>query len=169
MGSLQDLAGWYILVSPRKWPASHALRLKGGLVATQDQLQKSPCEKPTFRKKTFPEKITQNKESEMSDKVSSLAEVIKARRPDRFQDTDSASLDLYRAGNEISDSLVIDKSQSSSAVNIGGGIKMQLQDTIYSHFPKQPQLKSLSERYYEEGINVVVFPEPLPEALSKDK
>ncbi|CAB4427626.1 unnamed protein product [Rhizophagus irregularis] len=40
----------------------------GGLVATQDQLQKSPCEKPTFRKKTFPEKITQNKESEMSDK-----------------------------------------------------------------------------------------------------
>jgi len=104
-----------------------------------------------------------------NNRVSSLAEAIKTRRPDRFQDTDSTSLDLYRAGNEISDNLVIDKSQSSSAVNIGGGIKMQLQDTIYSHFPKQPQLKSPSEHYYEEGINVVVFPEPLPEALSKDK
>ncbi|CAB5210386.1 unnamed protein product [Rhizophagus irregularis] len=52
----------------RTWPDGIYWSVRGGLVATQDQLQKSPCEKPTFRKKTFPEKITQNKESEMSDK-----------------------------------------------------------------------------------------------------
>ena len=103
-----------------------------------------------------------------NNRVSSLAEAIKTRRPDRFQDIDSTSLDLYKAG-VISGSLAIPKSQNSSAVKIEGGTKMQLQDRIYSHFPKQPQLKSLSERCYEEGINAVVLPEPLPEALSKDK
>ena len=106
-----------------------------------------------------------------NNRVSSLAEAIKTRRPDRFQDIDSASLDLYKAGvGELSGSLAIHKSyENSSAVNIEGGTKMELQDRIYSHFSKQPQLKYPGERYYEQGINVVVHPEPLPEALSKDK
>ena len=102
-----------------------------------------------------------------NNRVSSLAEAIKTRRPDRFQDIDSTSLDLYKAG-VISGSLAIPKSQNSSAVKIEGGTKMQLQDRIYSHFPKQPQLKFPGERN-EQGINVVVHPEPLPEAISKDK
>ncbi|CAI2193947.1 10113_t:CDS:2 [Funneliformis geosporum] len=103
-----------------------------------------------------------------NNRVSSLADAIKTRCPDRFQDIDSTSLDLYKAG-VISGSLAIPKSEYSSAVKIEGGTKMQLQDRIYSHFPKQPQLKYPSERYHEQGINVVVHPEPLPEALSKDK
>jgi hypothetical protein len=34
-----------------------------------------------------------------NNRVSSLAEAIKTRRPDRFQDIDSTSLDLYKAGS----------------------------------------------------------------------
>jgi hypothetical protein len=105
-----------------------------------------------------------------NNRVSSLAEAIKTRRPDRFQDIDSTSLDLYKAGvGALSGSMAILKSESSSAVIVEGGTKMELQDRIYSHFSKQPQLKYPGERYHEQGINVVVHPEPLPEALSKDK
>ena len=105
-----------------------------------------------------------------NNRVSSLAEAIKTRRPDRFQDIDSTSLDLYKAGvGALSGSMAILKSENSSAVIIEGGTKMELQDRIYSHFSKQPQLKYPGEHYHEQGINVVVHPEPLPEALIKDK
>ncbi|CAI2199863.1 14436_t:CDS:1, partial [Funneliformis geosporum] len=105
-----------------------------------------------------------------NNRVSSLAEAIKTRRPDRFQDIDSTSLDLYKAGvGTLSGSIAIHKSQNSSTVKIEGGTKMELQDRIYSYFSKQPQLKYPGERYHEQGINVVVHPEPLPEALIKDK
>jgi hypothetical protein len=104
-----------------------------------------------------------------NNRVSSLAEAIKTRRPDWFQDIDSTSLDLYKAGvGMLSGSVVIHKSQNSSAVKIEGGTKMELQDKIYSHFSKQPQLK-FPGQHYEQGINVIVHPEPLPEVLSKDK
>src|SRR3954469_1330722 len=81
-----------------------------------------------------------------NNRVSSLTEAIKTCRPDRFQDIDSTSLDLYKAGM-LSGSVVIDKAQNSSSVKIEGGIKMELQDRIYSHFPKQPQLKYPGEHY----------------------
>src|SRR3954453_113243 len=102
-----------------------------------------------------------------NNRVFSLMKAIKTCRPDQFQDIDSTSLDLYKVGM-LSGSVVIHKAQNSSAVKIEGRTKMELQDKIYSHFPKQPQLKFLGERY-EQEINVVVYSEPLPEVLSKDK
>src|SRR4051812_7293430 len=102
-----------------------------------------------------------------NNRVSFLTEAIKTRRPDQFQDIDSTSLDLYKAGM-LSGSVVIHKAQNSSSVKIEGRTKMELQDRIYSHFPKQPQLKYPGE-HYEQGINVVVHPELLPVVLIKDK
>src|SRR5947207_11568082 len=72
-----------------------------------------------------------------NNRVSSLTEAIRTRHPDQFQDIDLTSLDLYKAGM-ISDSVVIHSSSNSSALEIGGAIRMELRDKIYSHFSKQP-------------------------------
>ncbi|CAB4482028.1 unnamed protein product [Rhizophagus irregularis] len=137
---------------------------------------------PTFRKK-LSRKITQNKESKMSDKtkesdktktpdkldkflaVSSLAEAIRTRRLDRFQDIDSTNLALYRVAF-IADSVIINSLRNISEFEVEGAIRMEPQDTIFTHFPIQPQ------RIFggEKGINVIVYPpaERVPEVLSKD-
>src|SRR5947207_9437700 len=81
-----------------------------------------------------------------NNRVSSLAKAIRTRRPDRFQDIDSTSLDLYKAGM-MSDIVVIHSSSNSSALEIGSTIRMELRDKIYSHFSKQPQLKFFSKHY----------------------
>src|SRR6266542_2487516 len=99
-----------------------------------------------------------------NNRVSSLAEAIRTRRLDRFQDIDSTSLALYKVGF-ISDGVVIHNLSNNEYFEVDGAIRMEPQDKIFSHFPIQPQ------QIYggEKGINVIVYPptETVPEILSK--
>ncbi|PKK55697.1 hypothetical protein RhiirC2_703690 [Rhizophagus irregularis] len=100
-----------------------------------------------------------------NNRVSSLAEAIRTRRPDRFQYIDSTNLALYRVAF-IADSVIINSLRNISEFEVEGAIRMEPQDTIFTHFPIQPQ------RIFggEKGINVIVYPpaERVPEVLSKD-
>ena len=97
--------------------------------------------------------------------VSSLAEEIRNRHLDRFQDIDSTNLALYRVVF-IADSVVIHNLSNNEYFEVEGAERMEPQDTIFTHFPIQPQ------RIFggEKGINVIVYPpaERVPEVLSKD-
>ncbi|GBC03290.1 hypothetical protein RclHR1_05050015 [Rhizophagus clarus] len=97
-----------------------------------------------------------------NNRVSSLAEAIGTRRLDRFQDIDSTSLALYRVAF-IADSVIINSLRNISEFEVEGAIRMEPQDTIFTHFPIQPQ------RIFggEKGINVIVYPpaERVPEAV----
>ncbi|PKY53493.1 hypothetical protein RhiirA4_499144 [Rhizophagus irregularis] len=88
-----------------------------------------------------------------NNRVSSLAEAIRTRRLDRFQDIDSTSLALYKVGF-ISDSVVIHDLSNNEYFEVEGAERMELQDKIFTHFPMQPQ------QIYggEKGINVIVYP-----------
>ena len=98
-------------------------------------------------------------------RVSSLAEVIRTHRLDPFQDIDSTNLALYRVAF-IADSVIINSLRNISEFEVEGAIRMEPQDTIFTHFPIQPQRIFGSEK----GINVIVYPpaERMPEVLSKD-
>ncbi|CAG8648162.1 5266_t:CDS:2 [Funneliformis caledonium] len=65
-----------------------------------------------------------------------------------------------------SDSVIINDLRNISEFEVEGAIRMEPQDTIFTHFPIQPQ------RIFggEKGINVIVYPpaERVPEVLSKD-
>ncbi|CAI2191918.1 19399_t:CDS:2, partial [Funneliformis geosporum] len=98
-------------------------------------------------------------------RVSSLAEAIRNRRLDRFQDIDLNELALYRV-DFISDSVVIQTLRNNEVFEVEGAVRMELQDRIFNHFSTQPQ------RIYsgEKKINVIVYPptETVPDILSKD-
>ncbi|PKY33544.1 hypothetical protein RhiirB3_420587 [Rhizophagus irregularis] len=100
-----------------------------------------------------------------NNRVSSLAEAIRTHRLDQFQDIDSTNLALYRVAF-IADSVIINSLRNISEFEVKGAIRMEPQDTIFTHFPIQPQ------RIFggEKGINVIVYPpaERVPEVLSKD-
>ena len=81
-------------------------------------------------------------------RVSSLAEAIRNRRLDRFQDIDSTRLALYKVGF-ICNSVVIHNLSNNEYYEVKGAERMEPQ--IFSHFPIQPQLKFSGE----EGINVI--------------
>jgi hypothetical protein len=85
-----------------------------------------------------------------NNRVPSLAEAIRNRRLDRFQEIDSTSLALYKVGF-VAYSVIINTLRNNNVFIVEGAIEMRLQDTIYSHFPTQPQ------RIFsgEEGINVI--------------
>ena len=72
-----------------------------------------------------------------NNRVSSLAEAIRTRRLDRFQDIDSTRLALYKVGF-VSDSVVIHNLSNNEYFEVDGAIRMEPQDTIFSHFPTQP-------------------------------
>ena len=88
-----------------------------------------------------------------NNRVSSLAEAIRTRRLDRFQDIDSTRLALYKVGF-ISDSVVIHNLSNNEYFEVDGAIRMEPQDTMFSHFPTQPKLIYGGEK----GINVIVYP-----------
>ncbi|SRR2546423_12940634 len=100
-----------------------------------------------------------------NNRVSTLANVIRNRRLDRFQNIDSTKLVLYKVGF-MADSVVKLALKNNNVFIVEGSVEMGLQDTVFSHFPEQPQ------RIYsgEKGINVIVYPptERVPEVLSKD-
>jgi len=98
-------------------------------------------------------------------RVSSLANEIRNCRLDRFQDIDSSSLALYRVAF-IADSVIINNLRNINEFEVEGAIRMEPQDTIFTHFPIQPQHIFGGEK----GINVIVYPpaERVPEVLSKD-
>ncbi|CAB5128017.1 unnamed protein product [Rhizophagus irregularis] len=74
-----DISQWTVDQIHNNWGyiKGNVLCLKGGLVATQDQLQKSPCEKQDIKHVM----LTQNKESKMSDKTK---ESDKTKTPDKL-------------------------------------------------------------------------------------
>ncbi|CAG8774427.1 649_t:CDS:1, partial [Funneliformis caledonium] len=86
-------------------------------------------------------------------RVSFLAEAIRNRRLDRFQDIDLTSLALYKIGF-IFDSVIIHKLSNNEYFEVDGAERMEAQDKIFSHFPIQPQ------QIYggEKGINVILYP-----------
>ena len=69
-----------------------------------------------------------------NNRVTSLAEAIKTRRLDRFQDIDSTRLALYKVGF-ISDSVVIHNLSNNEYFEVEGAERMKPQDRIFSHFP----------------------------------
>ncbi|GBC33644.2 hypothetical protein GLOIN_2v1690975 [Rhizophagus irregularis DAOM 181602=DAOM 197198] len=73
-----------------------------------------------------------------NNRVSSLAEVIRICHLDRFQDIDSTNVALYRV-TFIADSVIINSLRNISEFEVKGAIRMELQDTIFTHFPIQPQ------------------------------
>jgi len=73
-----------------------------------------------------------------NNRVSSLAEAIRTRRLDQFQDIDSTNLALYRVAF-IADSVIINSLRNISEFEVEGAIRMEPQDTIFTHFPIQPQ------------------------------
>jgi hypothetical protein len=85
--------------------------------------------------------------------VSSLAEAIRNRRLDRFQEIDSASLALYKVGL-VANSVIINALRNNNVFIVEGSIGMGLQDTICSHLPTQPQRIFSGEK----GINSIVYP-----------
>ena len=100
-----------------------------------------------------------------NNRVSSLAEAIRTCRLDRFQDIDSTNLALYRI-TFIADSVVIHNLNNNEYFEVESAERMELQDTIFTHFPIQPQRIFSSEK----RINVIVYSpaERIPEVLSKD-
>ena len=103
-----------------------------------------------FRKTRWPIRLISNANN---NRVSSLTEAIKTRRPDRFQDIDSTRLALYKV-TFISDSVVIHNLSNNSAFEVDGAIRMEPQDKIFTHFPIQPQRIFSGEM----GISVIVYP-----------
>ena len=87
-----------------------------------------------------------------NNRVSSLAEAIRTCRLDRFQDIDSTNLALYRVAF-IADSVIINSLRNISEFEVEGAIRMEPQDTIFTHFPIQPQCIFGGEK----GINVIVY------------
>ena len=100
-----------------------------------------------------------------NNRVSSLAEVIRTRRLDQFQDIDSTNLALYRVAF-IADSVIINSLKNISEFKVEDTIKMELQNIIFTHFSIQPQCIFGGEK----GINIIVYllAERMPEVLSKD-
>ncbi|EXX71177.1 hypothetical protein GLOIN_2v1557263 [Rhizophagus irregularis DAOM 181602=DAOM 197198] len=100
-----------------------------------------------------------------NNKVSSLVKAIRTYCLDRFQDIDSTNLALYRV-TFIADSVIINSLRNISEFEVESAIRMELQDTIFTHFPIQPQCIFGGEK----GINVIVYPsaERVLEVLSKD-
>ncbi|POG65322.1 hypothetical protein GLOIN_2v1667810 [Rhizophagus irregularis DAOM 181602=DAOM 197198] len=115
-----------------------------------------------------------------NNRVSSLTKAIRTCHLDRFQDIDLTILisrieflnydrhltnsALYRVAS-IADSIIIND-LNISEFEIEGAIRMELQDTIFTHFPIQLQRIFGSEK----KINVIVYPpaERMPEVLNKD-
>ncbi|GBC19412.2 hypothetical protein GLOIN_2v1557277 [Rhizophagus irregularis DAOM 181602=DAOM 197198] len=73
-----------------------------------------------------------------NNKVSSLVKAIRTYCLDRFQDIDSTNLALYRV-TFIADSVIINSLRNISEFEVESAIRMELQDTIFTHFPIQPQ------------------------------
>ncbi|RIA89106.1 hypothetical protein C1645_825350 [Glomus cerebriforme] len=98
-------------------------------------------------------------------RVSSLIEIIRTHHLDQFQNIDSTNLALYRVVF-IADSVIINSLRNISKFEVEGTIRMEPQDTIFTHFPIQPQCIFGSEK----RINVIVYPsaERVSEVLSKD-
>jgi hypothetical protein len=89
-----------------------------------------------------------------NNQVSSLANAIRNRRLNLFQDIDSSRLVLYKARDSMSDNaIILDLRNNNVAVLVGTEL-MNPQDTIYSYFPTQPQPIYAGEK----GINVIVYP-----------
>ncbi|PKC59422.1 hypothetical protein RhiirA1_426961 [Rhizophagus irregularis] len=88
-----------------------------------------------------------------NNRVSFLTEVIRICHLDRFQDIDSTNVALYRV-TFIADSVIINSLKNISEFEVKGAIRMELQDTIFTHFPIQPQ------RIFggEKRINVIMYP-----------
>ncbi|PKY16231.1 hypothetical protein RhiirB3_402654 [Rhizophagus irregularis] len=80
-----------------------------------------------------------------NNRVSSLAEAIRTRRLDRFQDIDSTNLALYRVAF-IADSVIINSLRNISEFEVEGAIRMEPQDTIFTHFPIQPNVSLVVKR-----------------------
>ncbi|RHZ82910.1 hypothetical protein Glove_103g255 [Diversispora epigaea] len=83
--------------------------------------------------------------------VSSLGPVIGNARLDKFQDTDPSKFVLHKV-EFVADSVIINNLKNDNKTKLG--VKMKLQDTIFSHFPTQPQPIYSGEK----GINVIVYP-----------
>src|SRR2546421_3499863 len=89
-----------------------------------------------------------------NNRVSSLAEAIRNRRLDLFQDIDSSRLVLYKVRDSMSDNAIILDLRNNNVAILNGTVLMNPQNTIYSYFPTQPQPIYAGEK----GINVIVYP-----------
>ena len=100
-----------------------------------------------------------------NNRVFSLAEAIRTCCLNWFQDINSTNLALYRV-IFIADSVVIHNLSNNEYFEVESAERMELQDTIFTHFPIQPQRIFSSEK----RINVIVYSpaERIPEVLSKD-
>src|SRR5216110_3104946 len=87
-----------------------------------------------------------------NNRVSSLAEAIRNRRLDRFQDIDSTSLALYKVGF-VADRVIIQTLRNNNVFIVEGSVEMEPQDRIFIHFPIQPQ-RIFSD---EKGINIIMY------------
>ena len=87
-----------------------------------------------------------------NNRVSSLAEVIRTCYLDWFQDIDLTNLALYRVAF-IADSVIINSLRNISEFEVEGAIRIELQDTIFTHFLIQPQRIFSSEK----EINIIVY------------
>ena len=88
-----------------------------------------------------------------NNKVFSLAEAIRIRYLDRFQDINSTNLALYRIAF-IADSVIINNLRNISEFEVKGIIRIEPQDTIFIHFPIQSQCIFGGEK----EINIIVYP-----------
>ncbi|CAH1769683.1 8088_t:CDS:2, partial [Entrophospora sp. SA101] len=86
-----------------------------------------------------------------NNQVSSLGTVIRNARLDKFQDVDPSKIVLRRVEFETDSVIIINLKNKNKAEF---GVKMELQDKIFSHFPTQPKPIYPGEK----GINVIVYP-----------
>ncbi|RIA79128.1 hypothetical protein C1645_841463 [Glomus cerebriforme] len=88
-----------------------------------------------------------------NNRVSTLANVIRNCRLDRFQNTDSSKLILYMNKAEA-DSVIILGLKNDKGAILSGTELIKHENTIFSYFNDQPQPKYQGEK----GINVIVYP-----------
>ncbi|POG60158.1 hypothetical protein GLOIN_2v1716265 [Rhizophagus irregularis DAOM 181602=DAOM 197198] len=77
--------------------------------------------------------------------VSSLAKAIRTCHLDRFQDIDLTNLALYRVAF-IADSVIINSLRNISEFEVEGAIRIELQDTIFTHFLYNPNVSLVVKR-----------------------
>src|SRR3954454_12276596 len=81
-----------------------------------------------------------------NNQVSSLANAIRNRRLNLFQDIDSSRLVLYKVRDSMSDNAIILDLRNNNVAILNGTVLMNSQNTIYSYFPTQPNLSMLVKR-----------------------
>ncbi|PKY56760.1 hypothetical protein RhiirA4_508109 [Rhizophagus irregularis] len=88
-----------------------------------------------------------------NNRVSTLANVIRNRRLDRFQNTDSSKLILYMNKAEADNVVILGLKNDKGAI-LSGTELMKHENTFLSYFNGQPSPKYQGEK----GVNIIVYP-----------